>query len=107
VGCHHTQFAFCNPIHGIVTVCTNDGPLSSFRQVKELSSEAMLPHNMTIFVYRCPNTGKKVQGWTDDPPVADDAEAYQSVKCVACARLHWVNPRTGRVLEPTEKHRRS
>jgi hypothetical protein len=33
--------------------------------------------------------------WTDDPPVADDPEAYQSVKCIACSRLHWVNPRTG------------
>ena len=61
---------------------------------------------MTIFIYRCPNTGQEVQGWTDDPPVADDPEAYQSVKCIACSRLHWVNPRTGRVLEPTGKHKR-
>ena len=59
----------------------------------------MLAHIMTVFVYRCPNTGQKVQGWTDDPPVADDPEAYQSVTCIACSRLHWVNPRTGRVLE--------
>jgi hypothetical protein len=47
---------------------------------------------MTLFVYRCPNTGKKVQGRTDDPPVADDLDAYQSVECNACSQLHWVNP---------------
>jgi hypothetical protein len=54
---------------------------------------------MTTFIYPCPNTGQKVQGRTDDPPVADDPEAYQSVQCIACSCTHWVNPRTGRVLE--------
>jgi hypothetical protein len=67
----------------------------------------MLAHTMTVFVYRCPNTGKQMQAWTDDPPVADDPEAYQSVTCIACSRPHWVNPRTGRVLEATSKHARS
>jgi hypothetical protein len=62
---------------------------------------------MTVFVYRCPNTGQQVQGWTDDPPVADDPEAYQSVNCSACSRSHWVNPRTRRVLSPMDKQRRS
>jgi hypothetical protein len=54
---------------------------------------------MTTFLYHCSNSGQQVQAWTDDPPVADDPEAYQSVKCVACLRLHWVSPRTGRVLK--------
>jgi hypothetical protein len=67
----------------------------------------MLAHIMTTFHYRCPNTGQQMQGWTDDPPVADDPEAYQLVKCIACSRVHWVNPRTGRVLEATGKYRRS
>jgi len=66
----------------------------------------MLAHIMTLFVYRCPNTDKKVQERTDDPPVADDPDAYQSVECKACSQLHWVNPRTGRVLEPTSKRAR-
>ena len=66
----------------------------------------MLTHIMTVFVYRCPNTGELVQGRTDDPPVADDPEAYQSVTCMACSRLHWVNPRTGRVLDHTGKYSR-
>jgi hypothetical protein len=67
----------------------------------------MLADIMTVFIYRCPNTGQQMQGWTDDPPVADDPEAYQLVKCIACSRVHWVNPRTGRVLEATGKHKRS
>ena len=59
---------------------------------------------MIKFLYRCPDTNQQVQARTDGPPVADDLEAYQSVKCVACSQLHWVNPRTGRVLEVTGKH---
>jgi len=61
---------------------------------------------MTIFVYRCPSTGRQLQAWTDNPPIADDPEAYQSVQCVACSQLHWVNPTTDRVLEPTNRSRR-
>jgi hypothetical protein len=53
---------------------------------------------MTIFVYHCPTTGQEAQGSTHDPPIADDPEALQLVECVVCLRLHWVNPRTGRVL---------
>ena len=40
-------------------------------------------------------------------PSEGDPEAYQSVLCTACSQLHWVNPRTGRVLEQTGKHKRS
>jgi hypothetical protein len=72
------------------------------RQVKRYQKKQCSPI-MTEFLYLCPNTGQQVQAWTDDPPVAESA--YQSVKCMACSRLHWVNPRTGRVLEPTGKDR--
>ena len=53
--------------------------------------KSRVPHIMTEFLYRCLNTGQQVQALNDDPPVADDPEAYQSVKCIACLRLHWVN----------------
>jgi hypothetical protein len=62
---------------------------------------------MTTFFYRCPNTDQQMQAWTDNPPVADDLEAYQSVDCVACSQLHWVNPRTGRLLDVTGKYKSS
>jgi hypothetical protein len=46
---------------------------------------------MSPFLYRCPNTGKKVQDWA-----ADDAEendlSYVQVTCLACAQAHPVNP---------------
>jgi hypothetical protein len=51
---------------------------------------------MAPFVYRCPNTGKQVQAWTADDPTEDDA--YQSVTCLACAAVHVVNPKTGKIL---------
>ncbi len=50
---------------------------------------------MPSFIYRCPNTGLRVHGF-----VADDAtdDAFESVTCIACARVHLVNPATGKVL---------
>jgi len=50
----------------------------------------------TTFLYRCPNTRQTVQGWSADE-VTDDDE-YQSIACLACAQLHLVNPKTGKVL---------
>jgi hypothetical protein len=49
------------------------------------------------FLYRCPNTGRRVQGWVADDPTEDD-DAFQQVTCLACAQVHFVNPETGRVL---------
>jgi hypothetical protein len=53
---------------------------------------------MAPFLYRCPNTGLKVQGWIADEPADDDAETYESITCLACAQVHLVNPTTGRVI---------
>jgi hypothetical protein len=47
------------------------------------------------FVYRCPNTGLRVQGWVVDER---DNESYEAVTCTICARVHLVNPKTGKVL---------
>lgn len=52
---------------------------------------------MASFVYRCPNTGLRVQGFVADDDPADD-DAYLPVTCTACTRVHLVNPRTGKVL---------
>jgi hypothetical protein len=50
---------------------------------------------MTAFQYQCPNTGQQVQGWSADE--IEDANAYQTIKCMACGRIHLVNPQTGKV----------
>ena len=52
---------------------------------------------MPPFLYRCPNTGNNVQAWADDEPDDDDF-TYVQVRCLACAQLHLVNLKTGKVL---------
>ena len=52
---------------------------------------------MAPFLYRCPNTGRQVQGFVADDPT-EDSDEYQSVTCLACAQTHFVNPNTGNVL---------
>ncbi len=52
---------------------------------------------MAPFLYRCPNTGLRVQGFVAED-VPDDADTYESVTCLACQQVHLVNPATGKVL---------
>jgi len=52
---------------------------------------------MPTFLYRCPKTSQTVQGFIAgelDP----ESEAFEAVRCVACSRLHLINPKSGRVL---------
>jgi hypothetical protein len=63
-----------------------------FRILKGWSSDL----RMETFIYRCPNTGRKVQGWLADDPTADD-DTFEAVACLACSRVHLVN-RIGTVL---------
>jgi hypothetical protein len=53
---------------------------------------------MPGFIFRCPNTGLNVQGWTADDPTEFDDDAYEAVICVACTRVHAVSPKSGKVL---------
>ncbi len=52
---------------------------------------------MAAFLYRCPSTGQRVQGWVADDP-SENEDAYQSLTCLACTQTHMVNPKTGKVL---------
>jgi hypothetical protein len=51
---------------------------------------------MPTFIYRCPNTGFRVQGYEPDNTAGDSA--YEAVVCTICKRVHLVNFRTGKVL---------
>jgi hypothetical protein len=53
---------------------------------------------MAPFLFRCPATGLNVQGWSAEEPALDRKDAYVSVSCLACRRIHLVNPATGGVL---------
>jgi hypothetical protein len=52
---------------------------------------------MAAFLYRCPNTGQHVQGWSAEEVPADEG-TYETVSCIACRQVHLVNPATGNVL---------
>jgi hypothetical protein len=52
---------------------------------------------MLAFLYRCPNTGYRVQHFVAEE-VSEDSEVYEAVTCNACQRVHFVNPSTGKVL---------
>jgi hypothetical protein len=58
---------------------------------------------MPPFLFRCPATGLNVQGWSAEEPAANKKDAYESVSCLACRRLHLINPATGKVLKTEEK----
>jgi hypothetical protein len=51
---------------------------------------------LAAFLYRCPFTGQHVQGWTANGD--DDQNTFRTVECLACARAHFVNAKTGKVL---------
>jgi hypothetical protein len=53
---------------------------------------------MALFLFRCPNTGQRVQGWAAEEVSPDQADIYETVTCIACQQVHLVNPSTGRVL---------
>ena len=56
---------------------------------------------MPPFLYRCPNTGRNVQGFAAEE-VRDDADTFEQVTCLACRQVHFVNPGTGKVLGETD-----
>jgi hypothetical protein len=52
---------------------------------------------MPLFLFRCPTTGRMVQGFSPDD-VSVDQNTYEPILCAACQRFHPVNPATGKVL---------
>jgi hypothetical protein len=57
---------------------------------------------VVTFTYRCPQTGLQVQGRVAANH-ATDGEIYEPVTCTACAGVHLVNPKSGKVLESSQK----
>jgi len=52
---------------------------------------------MPAFLYRCPNTGFQVQGYSPEQ-ISDYDGSYEAVTCLMCKRVHLMNPATGKVL---------
>ena len=54
---------------------------------------------MTPSLYRCPSTGMMVQGFCAADDGSDErGDVYIGVHCLACSRIHLINPKTGKVL---------
>ena len=58
---------------------------------------------MGKLLFNCPVTGIRVQHWLDDDNPSKPGDGYQSIVCQACARLHFVNRKTGRLLGQKEE----
>jgi hypothetical protein len=53
---------------------------------------------MAAFIFTCPNTNLKVEHiFQDDDEDAADTE-YEVITCPACTRLHFINPKTRKLL---------
>ena len=63
----------------------------------------MLP--VSPFLYRCPVTGYRVQGFIADNPAETDGSIYEPLHCTLCGRIHLVDPKTGKVLDGGEAQR--
>jgi hypothetical protein len=52
---------------------------------------------MAHFVFTCPATSMNVQHFLENDQDAPDNE-YEGISCPACAKLHFVNRKTGKLL---------
>jgi hypothetical protein len=52
---------------------------------------------MPLFMYRCPYSGYRVQGFVAED-TSEDGHIYEPVTCPVCHQIHHVNPHTGVVL---------
>ena len=58
---------------------------------------------MGKLLFTCPVTNIRIQHWLDDDDPSAPGDCYQSIVCHACARLHFIHRKTGRVLGQGEE----
>ena len=56
---------------------------------------------MATFLYRCPKTRLRVQGWVADELIEADKQSYEAMNCLACGGVHLVNPISGKMISGT------
>jgi hypothetical protein len=54
------------------------------------------PMMMPPFLYQCPRTALRVQGWTEVEESEWTEDTRENVICLACGNVHLVNPKSGR-----------
>ena len=55
---------------------------------------------MPLFIYRCPTTGYRVQGFSAED-TSENRHTYEPVTYPVCHQVHYVNPVTAAVLGAT------
>jgi hypothetical protein len=67
-------------------------------------SAAFHDETMVTFLYRCPKTRLRVQGWVADDPKQPDKQSYEAVTCLACGGVHLVNSASGRTIDDVDRN---
>ena len=49
---------------------------------KKNPCKGLIAHNMSTYLFRCPNTGPRVQGLSAEVPVSVNS-AYEAITCLA------------------------
>jgi hypothetical protein len=70
-------------------------------------SAAFHNQDMATFLYRCPKTRLRVQGWVADEPSQPEKQSYEAINCLACGGLHLVNPVSEKTINEDERRCRA
>src|SRR6516162_6444251 len=56
---------------------------------------------MAAFIFRCPHTKLRVQGFVTNE-ITENTNTYEPETCIMCQQLHHVNPFTGKIHSGAE-----
>jgi hypothetical protein len=70
----------------------------NFIATKSISSCNERSPSMAEIVFYCPNVDLTVQHLLDENLQKSDEEIYESILCLACTRLHFINKKTRKLL---------
>jgi hypothetical protein len=80
----------------------SDLPTARIDADQSPSSAYSVRGNDGPLIYRCPNTGLRIQALAAEE-ITEGEDTYEAVTCIMCRQVHLVNPHTGKVLgEDTE-----
>ena len=77
---------------------TDRRPGTSRREDASVSGETGVPSSMPPFLFICPNTGFRVQGFASEQTSDDSGERFEAIECILCKRVHLVFPAIGEIL---------
>ena len=71
---------------------------SLLRQIKAGYWSERNAGRMENLVFRCPQSRSNVQVWLPEFAQPEGIDSYEAVTCPACARVHLINRKTGKML---------